>query len=217
MHNFLKIRPGSPPKPSISSEQEATELWKLAPFSERIHQEVISHEEFWSAYDALLAQTRRTHTLATIQQSTQIINNTPSASKKVTFRSRKPSLNVVGLLTDLVVAILVAPSSEATFMFCSVVVILHVILLLFSLPATKLVILNQEAIIIKNQWNHQKQLFLYPDIQSVSFYSREEDSDKLYIETLEMEFCVDVNIKHRKIQQLFHLLQKKGITINTTL
>lgn len=217
MYNFLKIRSGSTPKSSISSEQEAVKLWELAPFSERLHQGVISHEEFWKAYDALLTQTRKRHTLATIQKSTQISPVNSSPNKKVTFRSRKPTLNVIGLLTDLVVAILVAPSSEATFMFCSVVVILHIILLLFSLPATKFVILNQEAIIIKNQWNHQKQLFLYPDVQSVSFYSREEDSDKLYIETLDMEFCVDINIKPRKIQQLFHLLQKRGITINTTL
>ncbi|OJJ22949.1 hypothetical protein BKI52_00935 [marine bacterium AO1-C] len=217
MHSFFKIKPASIQKSPISYENEATQLWMTAPFSNQAQQETLLPEKFWQAYETLLVQAKKQHTNAVIQASTQNLSSSAPTQKKIVFKSRKPSLNFIGLLTDLVVAIMVAPSSEATFMFCTVVVILHLVLVLCSLPATKLVILGPQAIVIKHQWNHHKQLFPYPDIQSVSFYSREEDSDKLYIETLDMEFCVDVNIKARKIQQLFHLLQKKGITINTTL
>jgi len=217
MHSFFKIKSKCVHKSPISYEQEAGQLWTLAPFTDQIQQEALLSETFWQSYEALLKQAKKHHTCTVVRQSSDKHLSSSSTHKKIIFKSRKPSLNLVGLLTDLVVAILVAPSSEATFMFCTVVVILHVILILCSIPATKLVILSSQAIIIKNKWSQQQQQFLYPEIQSVSFYSREEDSDKLYIETLDMEFCVDINIKARKVQQLFHLLQKKGITINTTL
>ncbi|HAS39426.1 MAG TPA: hypothetical protein DCS93_03065 [Microscillaceae bacterium] len=217
MHSFFKIKSGDIQKSPISYEREATQLWTLAPFIDQASQETLMAEKFWQSYEKLIEQAKKQHSYTVVQQSTDQYTSSSTTHKKTVFKSRKPSLNLVGLLTDLVVAILVAPSSEATFMFCTIVIILHIVLILCSLPATKLVILSPHAIIIKHRWNQQQQQFLYPDIQSVSFYSRDEDSDKLYIETSEMEFCVDINIKARKIQQLFHLLQKKGITINTTL
>lgn len=217
MHHFLKIRQRKCKASCPPSEQTADQLWLRFPLASPTPVTAeYSEEKFWQAYDALLSKARKLPKTPIIQKA-GATKSPVSGHRPQIFRSRKTSLNLVGLLTDLIVAILVAPSSDITFLFCLVVLILHLILVLFSLPASKCIILDKEAIIIKNYWNRHQRFFLFSHIQSVSFYSREEDSDKLYIETFDMEFCVDVNIPQQKIKHLFYLLQQKGITINTTL
>ena len=223
MYDFFKIRQKNkvltsqctpPNKSGLTKEQQ---LWVNYPVSSPASIGQIpacTLDKFWQDYEALLAQAQKKHRSHVIQKASDPTGQSSQLSQKLVFRSQRTPFNFIGLLTDLVVAVLVAPSQEATLFFCLVVSVLYLTLALFSFTSLKYVIFLPKSLMIRNYRNNPKHHFLFSEIQSMSFYSRKEDSDKLYIETSDMEFCVDVNIKPEKIRQLFYSLRQKGITIN---
>lgn len=223
MYDFFKIRqknkvitsPFSSPKSLEFIEYQAT-LWAYYPTP--VNQtSAYTSDQFWQNYEVLLAQAKKKHPPRVIQKASNLNKQLSKLPKKQVFRSQSSPFNFIGLLTDLVVAVLVAPSQEAILFFCLVVSVLYFILALLSFTSAKHLILEPKSLTIRNYWSKRKQHFLFSEVQSISFYSRKEDNDKLYIETFDMEFCVDVNIRPEKIKQLFCLLHQKGITINATL